>query len=261
MHKLLTFAFSGAILLSCALAPRAYAQELTAKEIIDKALDQNGLGFYSGVAKLRLTYDDGAGSQEVKELIVKSRTSDDDTSKAQVTLLAPPDLAGEAYLFLGNPDREDDVYMYLPAFKETRKVSGTDKKGKFLGTHLTYRDLETRDIETGSQKRLTDEKIGPHDCYVIESVPKEGEDTDYGRVVTWVRQKDYMPLRVEFYDRAGTLVKRLFSERISKQGDTRYVKTMSLHMESGGSTTVEVLEVDFNAELPDRVFSKEALGQ
>jgi len=249
------------LLLTALVAAPAAAQDLTADEIIDKALDQNGLGFHSGVVQMRLTVLDKDGKEDVKELLVKSKKGDNDNSKSQVTLLAPADAAGEAYLFLANKDREDEVYMFLPAFMETRKVSGTDKKGKFLGTHLTYRDLETRELQDGQATRLADEAIGPHDCYVIESIPKDLDDSDYAKVVTWVRKTDYMPLRVEFFDAKGNKVKRMFSDKISAKDGTKYVKKLSIFPEGEGSTTVEVLDIDFNAELPDKTFSKDALGQ
>lgn len=248
--------------------PTAHAQDqegsdtaLTPREILDRSLDQNGLGITAGIATVRLTVEDG-GKSETKELRIESkREGSGSGSRSRITLLAPAEMAGEAYLFLGNESREDDVYMYLPAFKQTRKVSGTDKNGAFLGTHLTYRDLETRDLESGEAKRLDDEKIGPHECFVIEATPPSGEDSEYSRVVAWVRKDDYMPLRVEFYGRDGVLDKRMFSEKISRQGETRYVKKLSIQPEKGGKTTMEVLEVDFAADLPDRTFSKDALGQ
>ena len=234
--------------------------ELTPKEIVEKSLDQNGLGFYSGVAKLRITVVRGK-KKDTNEMLVESKEVEDDVANTRVTILEPADMAGGAYLFLGQTEREDDVYVYLPAFKTTRKVSGQDKKGAFLNTHMTYNDLESRDVEDGEAKRLDDEKIGPYECFVIETTAKDGDDSDYGKVVTFVRKKDYMPLRIEFYDKKGELEKRIFSEKISKDGDTRYVKKMSIKPEAGGSTTIEVLEVDFGADLNSKIFSKDALGE
>lgn len=253
-----------ALLLALLIPATAAAEdELSAQQIIDKALDQNGLGFYAGQARLELTVDKN-GTTEKKEMIVKSKREgegDDEVARSNVKLVAPAEVAGEAYLFLGNPEREDDVYIFLPAFKETRRISGQDKTGSFLGSHLTFRDLESRDMESGTQKRLPDESIGPHKVYVIESTPDADEDTDYGKVVSYIRQKDFMPLRVEFFDKNGTRVKRIFSEKISRQDDVTYVKKMSVFPEDGGSTVIDIVEVDFDAEIPDRVFSKDALGQ
>lgn len=254
--------FATAVLISLAIASPAVAQDdLTPREILDKSLDQNGLSINSGRAVVSLTVEQATGSKESMELRIESAGGGDDESKSRVTLLGPAEMAGEAYLFLGHDDREDDVYMYLPAFKETRKVSGADKTGSFLGSHITYRDMETRDLEDGEATRLDDEKIGPHDCWVIEATPGEDDDTDYARVVTWVRKKDYMPLRVEFYGKDGELEKRMFSEKISKQDGTRYVKRMSVVPVEGGATTMEIVEVEFDVELPSRTFSRDALGQ
>jgi hypothetical protein len=237
-------------------APTASA--LTPREILDRSLDQNGLGFSQGQVKMTLTTTRD-GATDVKELLVQSRKLDADVNQARVTLLAPADIAGEAYLFLGKATGEDDVYMFLPAFKETRKVSGREKNGRFLGTELSFSDLETRDLKDNEAKRLPDQILGKYPVFVIEVTP-EGK-SDYGRVVTFIRQDDFMPMQVEFFSKDGARAKRLFSEKIAKDGDTQYVKRMTLFNENGAQTTVELTEVDFNATLPAALFSKDALGQ
>jgi outer membrane lipoprotein-sorting protein len=234
------------------------ATDLTPRQILDKSLDQNGLGFSAGQVRMTLTTTRD-GATDVKELLVQSRKRADDANQARVTLLAPSDIAGEAYLFLGKPKGEDDVYMFLPAFKETRKVSGREKNGRFLGTELTFSDLETRDLKDSEAKRLPDQTLGKHAAFVIEVTP-EGK-SDYSRVVTYIRQDDFMPLQVEFFGQGGARVKRMFSEKIARDGDTPYVKRMTLFTEGGAQTTLELTEVDFNATLPDALFSKDALGQ
>lgn len=254
-----------ALILILSPLPTAFAQEpaaaatsLTPRQILDKSLDQNGLGFSAGQVKMTLTTtrDDAT---DTKELLVQTRKPDDDTSQARVTLLAPADIAGEAYLFLGKPDGEDDVYMFLPAFKETRKVSGREKNGRFLGTELSFSDLETRDLKDSDAKRLPDQTLGPYPVFVIEVTPDAS--SDYGRIVSFIRQEDFMPMQVEFYDRSNNRTKRMFSEKISRDGDTQYIKKMTLFNENGAKTTVELTEVDFNADLPVNIFSKDALGQ
>ena len=55
------------------LSTPAFAQEPTADEIVDKALDQNAMGFQSGKAQLTLTVEDAGGAKRVRSLEVKSK--------------------------------------------------------------------------------------------------------------------------------------------------------------------------------------------
>src|SRR5690606_3657659 len=116
--------------------------------------------------------------------------------------------------FVENKEADDDVWMYVPAFKVTRRVEGSQKRGAFLGTHFTYADLETRDIKDGAYKRLPDETIGKIPVFVIEAVPGDPKQSDYGKVVVYVRKDDYIPLRVRFFDKNGNLDKTLFMEKL-----------------------------------------------
>jgi outer membrane lipoprotein-sorting protein len=237
------------------------AQEKSAKQILDEALDNNALGFQAGQASLSLTIEDKAGERRVRKLDVKSKKIDDAT-RTLVKLTAPKELRGQSFLFAENTSGEDDVWMYVPAFKVTRRVEGSQKDGSFLGSHFTYADLESRDAKEGKYKRLGDEKIGEHEVYVIETTPADGSDSAYGKVVSYVRKSDSMPLKMRFFDDSGDEAKTLFIEKLDKtdSGDT-YVERMTLRPKDGGYTTIEIGSFEGGVELSDSLFSKEQLGK
>lgn len=237
-------------------------EELSADEIIDKMLDQNNsLGVKSGEASLTLLVEDRAGNRRVRKLDVKAKELK--TVRTRVELTAPKEVKGQAFLFAQNKSGEDDVWMYLPAFGVTRRIEGSQKKGSFLGTHFTFADLESRDIEQATYKRLEDGKIGKAAVYVIESYPKKPEESDYGKVVSYVRKSDYMPLKFKFYGKdKKTELKTIFVEKIAQNDqDKPYIKQMTLRSKKGGFTTIAIDDVDAGAELPDAIFSKDQLGK
>lgn len=233
----------------------------SAKQIIDESLEKNSLGFQSGQADLMLIIEDKAGSRRVRKLDVKSKKVSEATNTL-VELTHPKEVKGQAFLFAENKKAQDDVWMYVPAFKVTRRIEGSQKSGSFLGSHFTYADLESRDIKDAKYKRLADDKIGKHAVYVIESTPKKGGDSDYGKVVSYIRKSDTMPLKMRFYGKSGKVAKTLFVEKLDQtdRGET-YVKRMTLRPEGGGFTTIKLEAFDDDAELADSLFSKEQLGK
>ena len=245
-------------------SPGAWAQEgPSAQEIVDKMLEgNNSLGFQSGRAQLSLLIEDKTGDQRARSLDVKSKRIQGAT-RTVVSLTEPKEVKGQAFLFAENKAGEDDVWMFLPAFKVTRRVEGSNKKGAFLGSHFTFADLESRDVKDSAHARLPDESIGKDAVFVIESSPKAPGQSDYGKVVSFVRKSDYLPLKVRFYDKDGkTELKTIFVERLEKnaQGKT-YVKQMTLRAKTGGFTTITINALDEGAELPDTIFAKEQLGK
>lgn len=233
----------------------------SAKEIIDASLDKNSMGFQAGEANVTLVIENKAGSKRVRKLDVKSKKLDAATHTL-VTLTHPKEVKGQAFLFAENKKGEDDVWMYVPAFKVTRRIEGSQKSGAFLGSHFTYADLESRDVKDASYKRLEDEKIGKHAVYVIESTPEKGADSDYSKIISYIRKSDYMPLKMRFYDKSGDEKKTLFVEKLDKTdtGET-YVKRMTLRPKVGGYTTMKLESFDDDAKLADSIFSKDQLGK
>lgn len=242
----------------------ASKQAMTAKQIMDEMNAKNSaLGVSSGEARIELVIEDRTGTRRTRELVVRSK-SIDDASRTLVRLTAPRELDGQAFLFAENKKGEDDVWMYLPAFKVSRRVEGSQKRGAFLGSHFSFSDLESRDLKDGEYKRLDDEKIGKDDVFVISVTPRDASSSDYGQVIAYVRQSDYMPLKMKFYDKeaASGVSKTLFVEKISKDdAGNPYITQMTLRSKKGGYSTIVISGVDTKKDLPDTLFTKDQLGK
>ncbi len=260
MRKL--FALMMMVALGSVVSSQAFADEdLSADEIIDRAMDRNALGFETGRAQVTMLVFDRAGEQRERRLDVRSKR-DDDRTRTLMSLTAPAEVRGQAFLFVENPDGADDMWMYVPAFDVVRRVEGSQRRAAFLGSHFTFADLESRDLREARYRRLSDERIGDHAVYVVEARPTRPQESDYGRVVAYVRQIDFIPLRVRFYDKDGDLDKTLFAEQINTDNtDSTYIEQMSLRSEQGGYTRIRIDALDTGVELPDSIFDRNELGR
>ncbi len=244
--------------LAFALASPVAAEELTADEIVDKALDFNSLGFQSGQAQVTLTVENQGGDKKTRKLDLKSKKVDE-RMRTLVTLTAPKDVRGQAFLF-AEQEAEDDVWMYLPAFKIVRRIEGGQKDGSFLGSHFTYADLESRDTKEAAYKKLDDEKVGKHAVYVIEATPKKGSESDYSKVLMYIRKSDFIPLKTRFF-KGEKVDKTIFVEKLDKtESGKTYVKQMTLRPAAGGYTRMSLDAFD-DTELADSIFAKDQLGK
>lgn len=242
-------------------AEQPKAEELDADAIIERAVERNALGFESGRATVILSVYDRGGERRERHLDVRSKRIDGQ-ARTLMTLTEPAEVRGQAFLFAENKEGADDMWMYVPAFKVTRRVEGSQKRSSFLGSHFTFADLESRDLRQASYTRKDDESIGDNPVFVIEARSKHPEDSDYGRIVAYIRQSDFLPLRVRFFDKNNSLLKTLFSERINKtDAGATFVEQMTLRAEEGGYTTIRIPSLDTTAELPDAIFSRDELGR
>ena len=92
-------------------------------------------------------------------------------------------------------------------------------------------------------------------CYQL--VPVVWDKIDF-----WVAQKDYMLLQEEYFDEKGRKVRTLYFEDVKKL-DGREIPTkwvLQPHLENEDNQTVlEILAVDFDVKIPDRIFTRQHL--
>src|SRR5258706_7647874 len=137
------------LLLAAGAVTRALAGE-NAREILDraKALDDGTRRWQDRHQKVTLTIT-GRGAERIRELELFDRRYPDDERKSIVFLLSPPDVAGMAFLAFTYRSREADQWMYLPTFHRTRQITAQTRDESFVGSDLTYRDLDILAEMTG----------------------------------------------------------------------------------------------------------------
>ncbi|MFQ6606317.1 MAG: outer membrane lipoprotein-sorting protein [Fidelibacterota bacterium] len=147
--------------------------------------------------------------------------SKDGGKKQIIWFLSPPDDRGVAFLKIEHQDREDEMRLWLPAFKKVRRISAKKKGDAFMGSDLSYEDLTNRDLEENEYRRLEDETIQGKECYVLEVIPKPEAQSTYSRHVSWIVKTDLTILKEESYDRSG---------RLKKKKAFQYTKLKSYHL-------------------------------
>ncbi len=232
MHAILTLTLTGL----CGGVP---AQ--TAQQIVDKALAHSYLGDQGARADVHMTLTSARGTQRTRRLVVWSQKTGKRV-RSLVRITAPPDVAGTSFLLKERAGGGDDMWLYIPSLKRSRRIIGRARRGRFLGSDFTYSDLEARELKGARSRRLADAKIGRYACFVIEVRPKASADSQYSRVVAWIRKDNYVAIRLKMYDRQGKLLKKLFVRRLGYRNGKPIIKeSRMVNVQSRTSTLLRLL--------------------
>ena len=154
---------------------------------------------------LKMTLINKRGSKRVREVSSYSKDYGKDT-KSVMVFDRPADVKGAAFLSweYDEPEREDDKWLYMPAMKKVRRISGASKNEYFMGSDFTYDDMGDRNVDEDTHKLLGEEEVDGHPCWKVESIPVDSDDM-YTRKVIWVSKEAHLALRAEYYDKDGLL--------------------------------------------------------
>lgn len=162
--------------------------------------------------QLKMVIQESDGSKKERVLTITRKTEDE--TRVLVRLLQPSDLKGLSLLTVAAKGGKEEQWLYLPSDKKSRRILGSNKKGKFLDSEISFEDLS---ISTYKQ---FNNKIVKEDAKVIqiESKAKPDSESSYGKVVTWVSKPETRLEKVEYYDKAGKLLKRTEFKGYTKVG-------------------------------------------
>ncbi|MEF2230778.1 MAG: outer membrane lipoprotein-sorting protein [Pseudodesulfovibrio sp.] len=191
-----------ALLLALSAAP-ALAGEMTGTEIMTLVDDRPDGEDRTSV--ITMTLLNKRGSKRVRE--VKSFSMDFGKDKRSIMIfLEPADVRKTAFLSweYDEPGREDDKWLYMPAMRKTRRISGASRNEYFMGTDFTYDDMGKRRVYEDTHRLLGEEAVDGCDCWKVECVPVDPEDM-YTRKIAWVRKDAFVVIKAEYYDKDGLL--------------------------------------------------------
>jgi len=254
-----TFFLFGAVFAVCWQGP-ARGQEMTAEQIMDKVLNSDNMGFNTGQARVKLVIQNKKGQVRVRAVESKSM-EEGGLRSTLVTFIEPADVAGTRLLAREVKDGDDIQYLYLPALKEKRRIAGSEKNESFMGTDFTYNDLEQRSIEDSQYTKLPDEEHSGIPTYRIDAVP-EGSDSEYSKAQLWVDKKDFIPLKIYFFDAKGEHYKTLVAQRVEPiDGKMTITKLMMKNLRKGSKTTMIMEDMDRGRTFPKSVFDESNLDK
>jgi len=243
-----------AILSMLFIIPAMAQYDMTAQEVVEAAYYRPAGDDMTG--DLEMILINRQGDRRVRE--IKQYGKDfGDVEKTIMFFLTPADVRNTSFMNWSYEDgRDDDQWIYLPALRRVRRISGDSKSDYFMGSDFTYDDLGDRHPHDDEHTILRMEEIDGVESYVIESIPKE-KDYMYSRTVTWIAKDKWIALKREFYDDRGEYLKTL---RVKEYDEIQGYWTV-LHSEMENEqrqhrTVMQFKNVEYDTGVSDNMFTE-----
>jgi len=183
----------------------------------------------------------------------------DDGAKQIIWFLSPADDKGVSFLKIEHDEKDDEMRMWLPAFKKIRRISAKKRSDSFMGSDMSYEDMSTRQLDEFNFNIIGNDTIQEMGYHLLESKPKEHIRTEYSRHITWVDSTLFIPLREESFDKTGKLLKeKVFTYSLINEYQV-LTKIQVINIQKNHSTTLQFENIELDKGVEDSFFHERYL--
>jgi outer membrane lipoprotein-sorting protein len=188
---------------------------------------------------------------------VKMKSWSQGTKKSFIKITYPKRDKGVTFLKIGN-----EMWQYIPKVERVIKIPPSMMLQSWMGSDLSNDDLvkESSIVEDYAAKLLSEDKT----TYEIELLPKPDAAVAWGKVVYRLDKKNYLPVKVYFYDEDNILVRKMIYSDVQEVSKGRYLP-MHWLMEpttedkEGHQTIIVMKKAVFNSRVDKKIFSLRSL--
>lgn len=157
--------------------------------------------------------------------------------------------------------RKKEVWNWLPSLERNIKLPPSMMSQSWMGTDFTNDDLvkESSVVEDYDHTILGSEQIDGRDCHKIQMIPKADAAIVWGKVLIWADKKDFLQMKVEFYDEDGQLNSTILGSEVKMLGGRLLPSrlTMTPAQKTGQKTEIFYRSLVFDKPIDDRFFIPE----
>ena len=231
------------------------AAPVDAQAVLQMVLASDPWGFSDAEVVTHAVMNDRHGSTSELRFSALSRRYDPPLSKTIARLLEPADLAGTGFLQTQRRDADDDRWLFLPELKRSRRISGALRTSSFLGTDMSFAEIDRRDLRDGKPALNGEETLAARPCWRLIITGTRG-DSEYSKIELWVRQDNGLPVLWKMYDRSNQLFKTLAAEEVQRVGGRWFITRSRMTNLREQHQTLWILEqVTPRADISDDEFT------
>lgn len=250
--KLLLALLAGFALTSPRPSCGAEEQALNADQLASKlaASAQDG----DSSARVRLKITRPGAEPEIYQIRILSRRKGN-ASRVRYTVLWPNERKGESFV-LEQAGAAAAQGASLKGGAERAALGRGSALEPILGSDLAYQDAIENFFLWKNQALTGSGDAGGTGCVILESKPSEQDSTPYGKVRSWIDPRKMVVMKVEKFDKAGHLVRRIETTGVAKDDLGRNVPSaMDVQRTGSGSTTeIEGAGIRHDAAVADADF-------
>lgn len=227
------------------------AEDADAQALFRRVLDSiPGKPF---VGKVVLT----TGGSMKREATITHKKLADGSLAVLIEATSPTDVKDTRFLFIDRTDRPDEQYIYVPKARRVRRLGGNIDDQPFLGSEFKVSEFVNANPDDYTMTFVGETTIDGRKCRLVEAKKKDPATWTYGRAVYAIDPADLLVLRIEFFDSTDKLIKLWTLERVEKIDSVWTPRfTRAKNLEDNLESTLEVVEVSYNVDVPDAAFSR-----
>ena len=211
--------------------------------------------------RLRLKIDPiSGGEKSLLQVQIKARRTQG-KSEIVYQVLWPNERKGESFLISQAAGRSLEGQVFVPPDKLT-KLDPSRMLDPVFGSDLSYQDVIENFFLWSGQSFAGKENVDRVDCVILESSPGPKDVSPYGKVRSWIDLRRMVAMRVEKYDRAGRLLRRIETTQVIKDDTGRHLPS-ELTVSRAGSSTVTGIDgsnIRHDVQYSDQDFTAQALA-
>ena len=173
---------------------------------------------------------------------------------AMILVTSPAKDRGIAFL-----KRNKEVWNWLPSIERNIKLPPSMMSQRWMGTDFTNDDLvkEASITEDYIHAFAGEETLEGRSCYRIVLLPKPESAVVWGKLVVWIDKKDYLMMKVEYFDEDELLVNTLEAGEVGMLGGRLLPTRLEMRPadEPGNKTVMEYHSLVFDQPISDDFFS------
>ncbi|HSA69448.1 MAG TPA: outer membrane lipoprotein-sorting protein [Burkholderiales bacterium] len=233
--------------LALAIAGPAVAQEPSGREILDRVENLLWGKTVQGEYEMTITTPRWQRTLALRAWMERPKRS-------FIRILAPAKEKG-----IGSLRIAAEMWNYLPNVERTIKIPPSMMLQPWMGSDFTNDDLVKSSslIDDYSHQILREEGT----AYVLELIPRPDAAVVWGKILYWVRKSDFIPLKEEFHDERGTLVRVMTFSDVKLMGGRQIPTRWQLRPtdKPGNSTTLLIKSAVYDRPIDPEVFTQRNL--
>ena len=222
--------------------------------------DKRNTGWAGMTATLSMTLRNAYGQASTRSLRLLTLEVVGSGDKSLVVFDEPADVRATVLLTHAQVTQPDDQWIYFPSLKRTKRISSANKSGPFMGSEFAYEDMAPWEVDKYTYKLLGEKSEGGAAVFELEMVPAYA-NSGYSRQVALIDKVDYKPLRIDYFDRKGALLKTQTYSGYAKYLD-KYWRASVMEMKNhstGKSTVLSWADYKFRTDINPAKFEPGAL--
>jgi hypothetical protein len=236
------------------------AQQPDAEQIMNKSRDLSIISSMSATIDLSITEKNGASRN--RTLAMTTKSFQDGMEKRFIKFIEPADVRGTAMLVVDNKNTADEMWIYLPALKKTRRIVSSEKGRSFMSSEFSNADMSSPPLSDFINRHLT--ASGTNNQWIIESAPVNEDKADeygYSRKISYISMDKYQVKKMEFYNFDDELFKIIEIKSTQPLTDGKYMIKNMIASNLVTSRKSEILfsKIDEQVKVDDTFFTVQNL--